>query len=267
MRALIGEPPSAHALGANPFCSAAALEASNYSALVDGEQVRLLDGRPLAPRARMADAMLRAFLLSDGFSCVAGKAALRTGAYRFAYYRSFPLNPCDALARDLAAFVLERPAIASPYASFIAVFDDPHVLNENDFEKTLWQQVQLLHELDYGHHAWDENASSDPGDKRFAFSFAQTSFFVVGMHPGASRRSRRFSLPALAFNAHAQFDAARTRGDFARIQRLVREREERLQGSVNPEMRDFGTVSEARQYSGRKTEDEWRCPFRPVSSS
>jgi hypothetical protein len=40
-----------------------------------------------------------------------------------------------------------------------------------------------------------------------------------------------------------------------------------LQGSLNPELREFGTRSEARQYAGRATEEEWKCPFRPQPPS
>jgi uncharacterized protein len=87
------------------------------------------------------------------------------------------------------------------------------------------------------------------------------------MHPNASRQSRRFFMPALAFNAHDQFQNARQTGNFDRIVRAVRTRELRLQGSLNPELREFGTRSEARQYAGRATEDDWKCPFRPHQSS
>ena len=41
----------------------------------------------------------------------------------------------------------------------------------------------------------------------------------------------------------------------------IRNRDEKLQGSINPMMRDFGQGSEARQYSGRAVNDEWKCPF------
>jgi FPC/CPF motif-containing protein YcgG len=56
-------------------------------------------------------------------------------------------------------------------------------------------------------------------------------------------------MPALAFNLHDQFDAARKTGAFDRIVTAVRKRELTLQGSLNPELRDFGTRSEARRYA------------------
>jgi FPC/CPF motif-containing protein YcgG len=47
----------------------------------------------------------------------------------------------------------------------------------------------------------------------------------------------------------------------------VREREIALQGSLNPNLADFGERSEARQYSGRAVEDQWRCPFHRRTTS
>ena len=63
------------------------------------------------------------------------------------------------------------------------------------------------------------------------------------------------------FNPHAQFGRLRGEGRFRRIQQAIREREIAVQGSLNPNLADFGERSEARQYSGRAVEEEWRCPF------
>jgi hypothetical protein len=45
------------------------------------------------------------------------------------------------------------------------------------------------------------------------------------------------------------------------MQEVIRSRERNLQGTLNPNLGDFGVRSEARQYSGRPTEPDWRCPF------
>ena len=41
----------------------------------------------------------------------------------------------------------------------------------------------------------------------------------------------------------------------------IRERDERLQGSTNPMVADYGASSEARQYSGRRVGPGWEAPF------
>jgi FPC/CPF motif-containing protein YcgG len=247
----------------SPFVSAAALRFSSYSAFEDGSLHPLLDRREPSPRARITDTALRQFMQSDHCSCVAAKAAIATGGYRFGYYPRFePSAAIEGVARDIAAFVAERSSIPSRYATFVAAFEETACGDERWFENNLWRILQRLHELDARYHGWNASVSSDPADPKFSFSFAGTAFFIVGMHPNASRRSRRFFMPAIAFNTHDQFEEARQSGDFDRIVAAVRKRELSLQGSINPELREFGTRSEARQYAGRATEEEWKCPFR-----
>jgi FPC/CPF motif-containing protein YcgG len=48
------------------------------------------------------------------------------------------------------------------------------------------------------------------------------------------------------------------------MQRATRKRDIALQGSLNPNLADFGTAPETRQYSGRPVGPDWRCPFHPV---
>jgi FPC/CPF motif-containing protein YcgG len=69
------------------------------------------------------------------------------------------------------------------------------------------------------------------------------------------------------FNAHHQFEKLREEGRYARMQEVIRCRERNLQGTLNPNLADFGTSSEARQYSGRPVEEEWRCPFHALQAS
>jgi FPC/CPF motif-containing protein YcgG len=250
----------------NPFSSAQALRFSNYSAPIDGVTTRLLDWRPPTARAEMADQAMRSFILSDGFSCVAAKAAVLSGGYRFGYYAGFADEQCgEGVARDLSAFIAERPRIPVEYATFVAVFEKPIAGGETWFESSLWRQLQQLIELSTPHCSWDPKVSENALEPNFAFSFGGQAFFIVGMHARASRTSRRFFLPAIAFNAHAQFERARDTGRFPRIQQQVRARELAIQGSLNPELSAFGSRSEARQYSGRETEENWQCPYRPLS--
>jgi uncharacterized protein len=249
------------------FVSAAARRFSSYSAFQNNALQLLLDHVEPSPRARMTDAALRQFIQSDNCSCVAAKAAITAGGYRFGYYPGFATTiALEGVARDLAAFVAERPSISSRYATFVAVFEEFAFGDEVWFERNLWRILQRLHELDAPYNSWNATVASDPSKPDFSFSFAGTPFFIVGMHPNASRQSRRFFMPALAFNAHDQFQNARQTGNFDRIVRAVRTRELALQGSLNPELREFGTRSEARQYAGRATEDDWKCPFRPHQS-
>ena len=151
------------------------------------------------------------------------------------------------------------------YATFVAAFEQPDAGDEKWFEISLWRQLQQLITLSARHWPWNPTVSDNPAEPNFAFSFAGEAFFIVGMHARASRTSRRFLLPAIAFNAHTQFDRARGTGRFPRLQQQVRAREIAIQGSLNPELSAFGSRSEARQYSGRTTKGNWECPYRPRS--
>ncbi len=207
------------------------------------------------------DDAFRRFVEDPRFPCLGGKAAVRQGGYRLAVYgRLGSPDATDRLAGDLAAFGKAIPS-GRGFTAFAAVFTDPVPQTEREFERRLWAQLQELHERDDPASGWDPEASSDPEDPRFSFSFAGNAYFVVGLHPGSSRLSRRFGWPALVFNPHAQFRRLREEGRFERLRQAIRLRDFALQGSINPNLADFGERSEAAQYSGRKSEAGWRCPF------
>jgi FPC/CPF motif-containing protein YcgG len=165
-----------------------------------------------------------------------------------------------ALASDLASFG-EEMSEPSGLRAFVAVFPERAPRTELAFEARLWSQLQRLHEHDDPDAGWDPSVSDDADDPMFSFSFGGRAYFIVGLHAHSSRISRSFRWPALVFNPHSQFGRLRGEGRFKRIQQAIREREMAVQGSLNPNLADFGERSEARQYSGRAVEDGWRCPF------
>lgn len=147
---------------------------------------------------------------------------------------------------------------AAGFASLVAVFRGSDVSSEAGFETLLWRQLELLHEAD--RQPWDPRVSDDPENPHFAFSVAGTAFFVVGLHPKASRIARRTPLPTLVFNLHEQFEELRGSDRFDRMRDTIRRRDTDLQGSLNPMVADHGRSSEARQYSGRSVPEDWEAP-------
>ena len=167
-------------------------------------------------------------------------------------------------ARALLEQLREYAATVDPeegFVSFVAGFRGPEVRDEKHFEEMLWALLQRLHDVD--EQPWAPEVSADPNDPHFAFSVAGTPFFIVGLHPKASREARRMPLPGLVFNLHEQFESLREEGGFERMRDTIRRRDEELQGSINPMVSDHGETSEARQYSGRKLEKAWEAPFEP----
>lgn len=201
---------------------------------------------------------------SDSFPCIGARSAWSRNSYFLGVFDGMcSTSTTEDLGALLSEFIRDRRAgkLRQDFSTLIAVFLQPFVTDELQFEKLLWQQLQDLHDSDAT--PWSRETSSDPMADDFGFSYGGASFFLVGLHPGASRWSRRFPYPALTFNLHAQFEQLRAKGIFERFRDTIRQRDVRLQGSINPVLTDFGTQSEARQYSGRHVEPEWSCPLRP----
>ena len=219
-------------------------------------------GQPSSALVALIRDQFRALVLSPGFSCLGAKAAIRGGDHGFAVYDDLgSASATTGLARDLARFADEHARRANGLATFVASFTGPVAIDEAEFERLLWAQLQALHAVDPS-STWDPSVGADPDDPHFSFSFAGRGFFVVGLHAASALWARRFAWPTLVFNPHAQFEWLREDGRFERLQGLIRARERALQGSLNANLSDFGERSEARQYSGREVEDDWRCPFR-----
>ncbi len=93
------------------------------------------------------------------------------------------------------------------FRSFAVIFETPSTLSEADSERHLWARVQSLSDKD----AWlglpyDERVRPHPDDPHFSLSLGGEAFFIVGLHPNASRKARRFEVPTLVFNLHDQFE-------------------------------------------------------------
>jgi uncharacterized protein len=236
---------------------------SSYSAYRDNSLVRLGNiDVPLPSQALTAHEAFRAHIKDTAFPCIGAKASLGGNFYRFGFYpRITSDNATNGLAHDLWNYAHEQETMGTNYATFVACFEGPGVVDEDEWERLLWGQLQGLHQLDIKHSDWDPAVSDDPQDSQFSFSFAGTGFFIVGLHQGASRLARRFAWPTMVFNVHVQFERLREEGLFERMQETIRSKDLKLQGSLNPNLSDFGKQSEAKQYSGRPVEEEWKCPF------
>ncbi len=207
-----------------------------------------------------------AFLGEATYPCVGAKSALARGCietHEFSMLgdRCNDRPMLDALCRFVAR--IEAAACDEDIVhSLAAIFGGPSHMSEFRFESLLWSQLWRVHKLDLlaGNHPADD-VSSDTDSPLFSLSLAGHPFFVIGLHAHASRLARRFSHPVLVFNSHRQFENLRADGRFEKMQAATRARDIELQGSLNPNLAEYGEASEARQYSGREVEAGWRCPF------
>ena len=249
----------------NPFDSDLARHHSSYHGTRAGRAVSLTDPKA-APDlfASAAVGAFRGFVLNPAFSCVGAKSAVMHESYRVGIYNQLGGHgETVGLCRDLFTFSREVAAAGDDgeFRTFVAIFREPTGVDEEHFEGLLWKQLRKLNQQDSVYHTWDPSVSDDPANPHFGFSFAQTAYFIVGLHPHSSREARRFPWPTLVFNPHGQFQHLREAGRWDRLQQVIRTREEHLQGSLNPNLADYGTTTEARQYSGRAVEPDWHAPF------
>lgn len=199
------------------------------------------------------------FVRAPHHPCAMAKSVVARNAVEFGQYAALGDAACArSLCQDLYRALADVPG--TPW-SFVALFPDEEVADEADFENRLWRHLQLMHDFDARRHAWDRSVSRDPQDATFSFSIGGRAWYVIGMHPRASRHARRMPHVTLVFNPHAQFEMLRERGKYTMLRDQIRQRDIRLQGSINPMLADHGDKSEARQYSGRAVPADWRCPF------
>lgn len=215
-----------------------------------------------APSTDLARAFVD-FLSSADFPCVGAKSALALDKLIIREARALDDARDDLEIRDwIESFGEGLDPDSADVGSLAILFHAPQDLSEPDFEKAMWDRLQCLHNLDVAAGiAWREDVDRDPEDAHFSMCIAGRPYFVVGLHPFASRPARRFSHPVLVFNSHDQFEALRAQGRFEIMKNVIRARERALAGSINPMLDDFGRSSEARQYSGRRHGADWRCPF------
>jgi FPC/CPF motif-containing protein YcgG len=205
------------------------------------------------------------FIGSSDFVCVGAKAAMAKRQIQVMVCRDITSAWDDLrIYTELFKFVERYRVNPRLFQSFAVVFEQPSALGEKMFEAALWDRAQSLSDKDaFVGNPYDQRVSANPDSPDFSLSFAGEAFFIVGLHPQASRLARRFERPTLVFNLHDQFERLRAEGSYERMRETILERDKRLTGSVNPMLARHGESSEARQYSGRQVGAEWKCPFDP----
>jgi len=202
------------------------------------------------------------YLRKKDFPCVAAKAALSRNHIQ-CMVASHMACPADdkTILQYLYSFVDRYRASEESYHSAAVIFKEPVEINEAFFDTLLWQRLNSLSALDKQKYQHDLRVDSDPNSPRYSFSLKEEAFFILGLHPGSSRRSRQFKYPALVFNPHAEFEKLRNSDRYTRMKEVVRKRDVEFSGSVNPMLADFGEASEVYQYSGIRYNTDWTCPL------
>lgn len=180
---------------------------------------------------------LGAMALGDEYPCLGAKSAFTRRSAHIQLVDTLADPDSSRLYEALAdyAATIAQQVDDRTFMSFVVGFHGPDVSSEAQFEALQWQQLRLLHALDV---ADDEEGGpdvpTDPLNPDIACRIGGVDFFVIGMHPRASRMSRRAPWPVLVFNLHRPFEALRSSGPYERVRDTIRRRDVRLQGTTNP---------------------------------
>lgn len=202
------------------------------------------------------------FISNPEFPCVAAKAAFSRNQIKCFVAGNMACPASDKMILDfIYDFTEEYRSAKSLYHSATIIFNGPTIPNEEYFDRLLWMRLQSLSDLDAEKYTYDKRVSDDPSSPDFSFSLKGEAFFIIGLHPASSRPGRRFMYPTVVFNPHEQFEILRKEEHYEKMKQTVRRRDMKLSGSINPMLDDFGTSSEALQYSGKQYNSSWKCPL------
>lgn len=206
---------------------------------------------------------LLARVAAKDFPCVGAKSALARGTLEVLVCHSLASAWDDVrIHSELLEWARSWRDDPNGLRSLAVVFEGPGNLSEQEFEALMWERIQSLADKDaWRGQRYDHRVSADPEDPHFSLSFGGEAFFVVGLHPHASRKARRFVAPTMIFNLHDQFERLREEGRYEKLRGSILGRDEHYSGSINPMLARHGEQSEARQYSGRAVDNDWGCPF------
>lgn len=208
-----------------------------------------------------------AFIAEQAFPCLGAKAASARDSISLIEAGDLRDDQFDAaIVAGVQAFAA-RAQVDTLFTSLVVLFAPAPGLSEQAFEQAMWQRLQAWHVIDHQQFSWDPQVSNDPASSTFSFSLGGSAFYLIGLHPAASRPARRFQQPAVVLNLHSQFEQLRADGRYEKLRAAITARDIALAGSRNPMLAEHGKAPEARQYSGRAVDAHWVCPFHAQGGS
>lgn len=210
------------------------------------------------PRNKVTRA-IKEFIVEGDHPCLMAQSVIEENAVDTIVLQGSSFNEIKKLYTFIENSVLTKNTNSNVFTSLIAVFPDLVMEDVEEFELFLWEVLYKLNAMDA--YDWDPSVSEKLHDNNYSFSIAGAAFYIVGMFPNSPRKARRMPFVSLVFNYHSQFERLRKMGAFDHVKKRIRQRDKRLQGSINPMLKDFGKESEAMQYSGRIVDKRWKCPY------
>ena len=145
----------------------------------------------------------RARIIEPDFPCVGAKSALATDNLRILRARNLNSAANDvAIHLELLQWSRKYRDEPEGLRSLAVIFDGPAKMSERQFERAMWERIQSFADKDARlGQPYDSAVSPDPADPHFSLSFGGSAFFVVGLHPLASRPAPALSAPSSGFQS------------------------------------------------------------------
>lgn len=210
------------------------------------------------PRNKVTRA-IKEFIVDGDHPCLMAQSVVDENTVDTIVLESSSFKEIKKLYTFIENGVLTKDSDSNVFTSLIAVFPDLEIKDVEEFELFLWDVLYKLNAMDS--YDWDPSVSEKLHDNNYSFSIAGSAFYIVGMFPKSPRKARRMPYVSLVFNWHSQFEKLRKMGVFDHVKKRIRQRDKNLQGSINPMLKDFGTQTEAMQYSGKIVDKNWKCPY------
>jgi len=192
---------------------------------------------------------LKAFINFRDFPCVMAKSVLKKG--HLENYQIKDSTSEEELLNYLYMFIDHFRNEPQKLHSCIFEFPCFEDSTFERFESYFWNLLEELSKLDKQKYRHDDRVSNSYSNSNYSYSLKEEAFFIVMLHPQSPRLSRRYSYPSIVFNPHEQFENLRKANKYQKIKNIIRKRDQKVQGSVNPMLSDFGERNELYQYTGR----------------
>lgn len=202
------------------------------------------------------------FINQTYFPCIMAKTVSRIGWLETLTLRDIEKEESIIqFQKSIYQFIDHYHSSPDTLHSFVLMIENKHYQSFECFEEKFWNFLIMIDYFDKILYHHDDRVHADPQSDNFSFSLMEEAFFILALHPNSPRRSRQFSLPAIVFNPHEQFEKLRTNGLFVKIRDIIRKKDKLLQGFSNPMLSDFGDKSEVYQYTGRAHHFEESLPL------
>jgi len=174
------------------------------------------------------------------YPCIPAILALKNGSIITKYFNSEFGKAQENIAQYLDELIERYASQKEPFLSIWLSWEKGNY-SEEEFEERLWAEINSF-------------------CKDLPVRYKDEQLFIVGLHPNASRKARRFEHCSLVINLFSQFEKLEKSESYHTMVQNIRNRDVSFSGSVNPTVEKFADIWEEIQFSGKDNDLSWKVP-------